>query len=138
MILSIHWNMRPSMIKTRYSFFFLKSKLGFSRTDKYKKKRIECRKKKKLHYLKQIWFYPQLPNLILAWNNTKSASLNGQYPKLQFPTYTWFSHAQSRISQELPLICPNNVPKDVHRCKRIINYFKKLWLWKYFHMVSTE
>ena len=44
-----------------------------------------------------MWFYLHLANLILAWNSTKSAPLNGHYPKLQFPTYTWFSHAQSHI-----------------------------------------
>ena len=44
-----------------------------------------------LHYLKQIWFYFHLANQILAWNSTKSAPLNGHYPKLQFPTYLNFS-----------------------------------------------
>ena len=53
--------------------------------------------KTKLHYLKQMWFYLYLTNLNLAWNNIKSAPLNWHDPKLQFPTYIWFSHAQSQM-----------------------------------------
>ena len=45
--------------------------------------------KTNLHYLKQMWFYLHLANLILAWKSTKSAPLNGQYPKLQFLTYLY-------------------------------------------------
>ena len=44
-----------------------------------------------------MWFYLHLANLILAWNSTKSAPVNGHYPKLLFSTYTWFSHAQSQF-----------------------------------------
>ena len=44
-----------------------------------------------------MWFDLHLANLILAWNSTKSAPLNGHYPKLQFSTYIWFSHAQSHM-----------------------------------------
>ena len=50
-----------------------------------------------LYYLKQMWFYLHLANQIFAWNSTKSADSNGLYPKLQFPTYVLFSHAQSHI-----------------------------------------
>ena len=42
--------------------------------------------KTKMHYLKQIRFYLHLANLILAWKSTKSAPLNGHYPKLQLLT----------------------------------------------------
>ena len=62
----------------------------------------EQQQKTKLLYLKQMWFYLHLANLILAWNSTKSAPLNGHYPKLQFSTCTWFSHAQSQILTEHP------------------------------------
>ena len=51
--------------------------------------------KTKLCYLKQIWLFLQSANLILARNSTKYSPWNGQYPKLQFSTCTWFSHAQS-------------------------------------------
>ena len=53
--------------------------------------------KTELQHLKQMWFYLHLANLILAWNSTKSAPLNGHYSKLQFSTYIWFSHAQSQM-----------------------------------------
>ena len=49
------------------------------------------------HYLRQVWFCLHLANLMLAWNSTKSAPLNGHYPKLQFLTYIWFSCAQSHM-----------------------------------------
>ena len=65
--------------------------------------------KTKLHHLKQVWFYLYLTNLILAWNSTKSAPLNGHYPKLQFPTYIWFSHAQSHLANDGWYICCQNV-----------------------------
>ena len=81
--------------KTRYSFIFLR-KLGFSITDKYKKRRIECRKQNCIisnrYDFTSIW-----PIYFLARKSTKSAPLNGHYPKLQFPTCTWFSHAQSHF-----------------------------------------
>ena len=72
-------------------FNFLR-KLSFRRTDKYKQK--NRMQKTELHYLRQMWFDLHLVSLISAWNSTKSAPLNGHYPKLQFPTYTWCSHAQ--------------------------------------------
>ena len=77
-------------------FFHFFEKLGFSGTDRYKKEKNRMQKTK-LHYLKQMWFYLHLANLILEWNSTKSALLNGHCPKLQFWTYAWFSHAQSQL-----------------------------------------
>ena len=78
-------------------FFHFWRKLGFSGTVISIKEKNRMQKTN-LYYLKQMWFYLHLANLILVWNSTKSAPLNGHYPKLQFPTYTWFPHAQSQIS----------------------------------------
>ena len=79
--------------------------------------------KTELHYLKQMWFYLHLASLILAWNGTKSAPLNVYYPKLQFPTYTWFSHAQSSY---LYTNCEEHFlgPKDpvTYKCQMLPNY----------------
>ena len=52
--------------------------------------------KTSLQYLRHMKFYLHLANRILAWNRTKFAPLKSHYPKLQFPTYVCFSHAQSK------------------------------------------
>ena len=79
-------------------FFHGLRKLGFSRADKYKKSRVEGRKQNCILSNRCDFFFSlHLANLILAWNSTKSTPLNWHYPKLQFSTYTWFSHAQSHL-----------------------------------------
>ena len=83
------WEICDSIWKNQVFFNFLR-KFGFSRLDKYKKEKNGMQKIE-LHYLKQMWFCLHLANLILAWKSTKSAPLNGHYPKLQCPTYTCFS-----------------------------------------------
>ena len=40
-----------------------------------------------------MWFYLHVGSLILAWNSTKSASLDGLYPKLQFSTSDFLMHS---------------------------------------------
>ena len=65
--------------------------------------------KSKLNNIKQMWFYLYLKNLILARNSPKSAPLNGRYPKLQFPTYIWFSHAQSHVLRKAGPHCGRHV-----------------------------
>ena len=54
--------------------------------------------KTKLHYREQMWFYFHLVNLILAWNSTTSASLNGQYPHLQCSTCIWLSEHTKTVA----------------------------------------
>ena len=81
--------------KARHSYISFE-KIRFQQNWKVLKEKNSMQKTK-LHYLKLMWFYLHLANQISAWNSTKSAPLNGHYPKLQFPTYIWFSHAQSHI-----------------------------------------
>ena len=96
-------NMWVCMRKAGILFFFSFEKIIFQQNWWVLKERdnmqqkTKQKNKNKLHYLRQMWFYLCLTHLILAWNSTKSAPLNGHHPKLQFPIFIWFSHARSRM-----------------------------------------
>ena len=77
--------------------------------------------KTKLRYLKQM-FYLHLVNLILAQYSTKSAPFNGHYPKWQFLTYTWFSHALSHTHKyQICFLIPANITK--YHVVNVVNIF---------------
>ena len=101
-----HWNLWLYIRKPGILSFFFLEKIRFQQNWLISRRK-NIMQKTKLHHLQQMWFYLHLANLILAWNSTKSAPLNGHYPKLQFSTFTGFSHAPSHFpAYDLPLQRP--------------------------------